>query len=158
LQEFLSADKRLGMSASWRSKTDSLAHDEAYLSWLEVPGGWVATLVGPRPTEPFWASPEQEKADKSIGAVRTLEGRRMSSYFVPSTPAVSSALGVYRGLLRSGGANQRGAGREDMRQAASATELGELPFWPPGQAIWPRRDVWSSAPMASWRNSPLKPW
>ncbi|HEX2011091.1 MAG TPA: hypothetical protein VJN44_09165, partial [Roseateles sp.] len=65
------------------AETDSLARDEAYLSWLQVPGGFVATLVVPA-------------ADG--GAAQT------SNHWLPFGAAQQGTLKLYRELLRTGSA------------------------------------------------------
>ncbi len=65
----------------------SLGTDEAYLSWLRVPGGYVGTLAMPDPqrTSP-WGS------------------HRLVSRFVAVSEPMASTLDLYRKLLQSGAA------------------------------------------------------
>lgn len=130
LQDLARSADRSAVQRWIGGSTASLGAAEAYLTWLEVPSGWVATVVGPRPTDSLWAYDEQKQKDAPNGVVRMLDGRPMASRFVAATPEVKSSLHRYRDMLLRGGANQRGAKvagsgpAGDARVAQSPAELG----------------------------------
>jgi hypothetical protein len=92
----------------------SLGVDEAYLSWLRVPGGYVGTLAVPDPqhVSQWWDS------------------HRLVSHFVPVSEAMASTLDLYRKLLQAGA-----IGSCDSQFAVagettcSGLVLGLVPVW-----------------------------
>lgn len=96
----------------------SLPHDTAYLSWLQVPGGYVASVAS------FDAGYYPPEAPGVKG------GHRQSSRFVAVSAAQEETLGLYRALLMSGAATSRGASRVDVPVADSGgLRLRSLPVW-----------------------------
>lgn len=97
-----------------QGETGSLAPDEAYLSWLQVPGGYVAMLAEPQFDE----------------VLQVAMPHRSRSLFIPVTDAQASAVTLYRELLMSGGAATRGARRvADKMEGADGLRLKGLPVW-----------------------------
>ncbi|MCV2367529.1 CHAT domain-containing protein [Roseateles oligotrophus] len=82
-------DRAIGLSAAARladqdvdplaGEADSVAPDEAYLSWLQVPGGYVASVVNGK-------------------------DRQLSNHWIAVSAAQQASLKLYRDLLRSGAA------------------------------------------------------
>ncbi len=72
-------------------RATSLGADEAYLSWLRVPGGYVGTLASPDPQH-------------TTGAA----SHHFVSRYVPLSGSMASTLELYRQLLQSGAGAVRG--------------------------------------------------
>ncbi len=104
-------DRSVGLSAIERldsksrqaaaSEADSLARDEAYLSWLQVPGGYVATVIACADAD---GSPQ------------------LRNVWIPVSPAQADAIKLYRDLLRTGSALP-------STEAGSTLQLRGVPVW-----------------------------
>lgn len=91
----------------------SLGADEAYLSWLRVPGGYVGTLAVPDP--------------QRTGRWGT---HRLVGRFIAVSSAMSSTLELYRQLLQSGAGASRGARVVATPQSdAQGLLLKGVPVW-----------------------------
>lgn len=101
-----------------RRDLTSLPRDTAYLSWLQVPGGYVASV----------ASFDAEHYPPEAPGVKG--GHRQSSRFIAVSAAQEETLGLYRALLMSGAATNRGASRVDVPLTDGAgLRLRSLPVW-----------------------------
>jgi CHAT domain-containing protein len=97
--------------------TDALARDEIYLSWLQVPGGYVATLV----------SFDESASSK---AVRMPDGAFTLNRFIPLSPAQNAALLLYRELMAAGAGANRGASASAPAGSEQAgLLLRGMPVW-----------------------------
>jgi CHAT domain-containing protein len=95
------------------SPGDSLRPDDAYLSWLEVPGGYVATIM---------------TVDPDLATGR----HPLSNHFIALSANQSATIALYRELLMSGAGAMRGARRVDVEPRPAPTQrlgLGNLPVW-----------------------------
>lgn len=88
----------------------SLGADTAYLSWLEVPGGYVASVA--------WHDPQGPA------------GHQQLNRFIAVSPAQAATLQLYRELLMSGADVTRGVRREPAPVAdGSGLALRGVPVW-----------------------------
>lgn len=92
----------------------SLADDEAYLSWLGVPGGYVGTLAVP--------------AQGAPGAPATMGRHRLLARYVPVSADMAATLILYRRLLESGAGAPRDAQAPGAR-ADEGLELDNMTVW-----------------------------
>ncbi|WP_172203958.1 CHAT domain-containing protein [Niveibacterium sp. COAC-50] len=96
-----------------KTETDSLGADEAYLSWLQVPGGYVASLAF-------------AKADTQYSP----QTHSLQSRFVPLSATQEATVALYRELLMAGNATSRGARRADaLPDAGDGLRLKGMPVW-----------------------------
>jgi len=107
-----------GMSLFWheqgraigRLPFQSLARDEGYLSWLRVPGGFVATLAVP---------------DSVSGGTH-----RASNRFVAVPESMAATLALYRQLLQSGAGVRRGlAVATPLKNDTAGLVMQGIPVW-----------------------------
>lgn len=96
----------------------SLSRDTAYLSWLQVPGGYVASIAS---FDSGYYSPDTPGL---------AGGHRQLNRFIAVSAAQATGLTLYRELLMSGAATSRGASRSDVPLNDSAgLSLRGIPVW-----------------------------
>lgn len=96
-----------------KTETDSLGADEAYLSWLQVPGGYVASLAS-------------IKTDAANGQAP----HSVRSRYIALSTAQEASIALYRELLMAGSATSRGARRADaLPDAGDGLRLKGVPVW-----------------------------
>ncbi|MCW2311495.1 CHAT domain-containing protein [Rhodoferax antarcticus] len=115
------SDMDIKANPAWaQEETDSLAQDEAYISWLQVPGGYVASIAY---FDASYISPSAARYQPG-GSHRHL------SRFIPVSAPWQTSLKLYRELLMSSAASSRGARRADAPLVDSTgLILGGLPVW-----------------------------
>lgn len=100
----------------------SLDDDEAYLSWLRVPGGYVGTLLALTP---------RDLVGNRVMSLNTRHGLRQ--LFVPFTAQDESMLKLYRDLLQSGTSIGRGSKITlSIETDKAGLMLNGLPIWQQG--------------------------
>lgn len=122
-----------GSSALWELDTwgdgadrranplDSLAPDEAYVSWLRVPGGFIAATA--RYDAAYYPPYPRD--------LNLRGGHRRRDLFIPLSPAQEATVSLYRELLLTGGAAKRGAtvAQDAVLRDASGLRLRGVPVW-----------------------------
>lgn len=96
----------------------ALRNDEAYLSWLQVPGGYVATSLA--------VTPRDLVTDRVYGSSGTLHSLRQR--FIPFTALDEAVLQLYRDLLQSGAGASRGRISLAVPEKKGLTLNGQ-PLW-----------------------------
>ncbi len=111
-------------TGGWLGDADVLATDEAYLSFLRVPGGFLGALVSNRRSPDFFGDPF---ADPNAPPV---------NHFIPLSAAQERTLALWRDLLRTGGGvtrGKRGVVRSDAEHDvivdAGGVVLQGVPVW-----------------------------
>ncbi|GAA5177518.1 hypothetical protein GCM10025771_14800 [Niveibacterium umoris] len=100
-------------NAFLKTETDSLGADEAYLSWLQVPGGYVASLASTR-------------TDAANGPTR----HSLRSRYIALSAAQEASIALYRELLMAGSTASRGARRADAQpDSGDGLRLKGMPVW-----------------------------
>ena len=103
-------------SGTFGSPVAALEANEAYLSWLRVPGGYVGTLLAVTPR------------DLSHRVLATQHS--IKQQFIPFTPQDEALLQLYRDLLQSGASVNRGAKLTvSIETDQSGLKLNGLPIW-----------------------------
>lgn len=103
---------------------DALASDEAYLSWLRVPGGYIATL-----TALPLRGPQTILAGQHSGNARGVWQK-----FIPFGSDDEAVLRFYREMLKTGTTSSRGA------RVTAPLEAGARGFVIDNRPIWLRAD------------------
>lgn len=94
-----------------------LDNNEAYLSWLRVPGGYVGTLIAAQP---------RDRGPMSL----PLRPRLIKQQFISITPQDETMLRLYRDLLMSGSVISRGSIRTSpIEKDKTGLLLNGLPVW-----------------------------
>lgn len=95
----------------------SLEPQEAYLSWLEVPGGYIATVASydPSAMSPPYLRPPGEHVTRSR--------------FIALGPDEAATVRLYRDLLMAGAGGVRGARRSEAAATTGGLHANGLPVW-----------------------------